>query len=107
MHYAYSLHEQHLLAWTAVRAQDALLSIRKEKHSLIYCSHLGIEEGLGHMILVVEVEEDGAGARVALKGVHAPVSAVEHEVKAQLPAYAGRLAETLDPLPDLHSILYA
>ena len=57
------------------------------------------------MVMLVEVEEDGAGARVALKGVHAAVAGVPHEVEAQLPARPGLLAEALDPVPDLHSTL--
>ena len=67
--------------------------------------HLCIEESLRNMVGVIEVEEDSAGAGVALKGVHAAVAGVSHEVKAQLPARPGLLAEAFDPLPDLHNIL--
>lgn len=53
------------------------------------------------MVMVVEVEEDGASARVALKGVHAPIAAVAHEVEAQLPGHSRLGAKGLHPLPDL------
>ena len=68
-----------------------------------YWHHLCIEEGLSDMAMVVVVEEDGAGARVALKGIHTPIAAVPHEVKAKLSRCACLLAEALHPLPDLQS----
>ena len=57
------------------------------------------------MGVVVEVKEDCAGARVALKGVHAAIAGVPHEVEAQLAARASLLTEALDPLQDLHNTL--
>lgn len=63
--------------------------------------YLCIEEGLGNMAMVVVVEEDGAGARIALKGIHTPIAAVPHEIEAQLSRCACLFAEALHPLPDL------
>ncbi len=50
--------------------------------------YLGIEECLGNMVMVVKIEQNGAGARVALKGVHAPIIGVAHKIEAELPGRA-------------------
>lgn len=74
----------------------------------LYCSIrgvsacLGVEKGLGNMVVVVEVEENGGAAGVAFKGIELPIRLVLHEVKAQLPARLGLLAEVPHPVPDLH-----
>lgn len=53
------------------------------------------------MVVIVEVEEDGGAAGIAFKGIELPIHVILHEVKAQLPARVGLLAEVLYPVPNL------
>lgn len=62
---------------------------------------LGVEEGFGHMAVIVKVEEDGGAAWIALERIQPTVAVILHEVKAQLPTRLCLLAEIPHPVPNL------